>query len=105
MVTLTENLIVANAASGVGSYELSGGSVSTVEATVGNLGVPGELTHSGGRLTVRDRLAVGNLAGSEGICRLSGSGELSAGQVINRGEFYYSGGSFTGDLTNEGLAA
>lgn len=100
-------LWLGDQASGQGTYNLSGGSLTTSNAVVGVSG-NGEFNQSGGTHTVNDTLTLAQNAGSIGVYTLSG-GLLDVINVIvnTGGTFNLNGGvldvdTFTGNLINNG---
>jgi hypothetical protein len=93
----------------VGTYTLSGGSLSASEHEfVGYIGT-GNFVHSGGTNTIPGVLEIGTGLDGTGTYTLSGSGQVSAGQILvgdnGTGSFNQSGGSVTTPSMSVGYLA
>ncbi len=94
----TGTLVLGYNKGGVGTYELSNGSLSSDFQRIGLHGT-GTFTQTGGTNTVNNVLAIGQEPGSSGTYNLSG-GTLTAAKIDNNGMFNYSGGTIVANLTN-----
>jgi autotransporter-associated beta strand protein len=79
--SIATGLYLGNGISAIGTYTLSGGSLTVPTVYVGNL-APGSFTQSGGTCSVSSELDEGVSTGSSGIYTLSGSGVLAASQEV-----------------------
>ena len=85
-------LILANGVTGLGTYDLRGGTLTANSLTING---GGAFKQSGGENTV-----LGSLGSGRGIYNLSGGTLTVARTVQNNGLFTLSGGSFKGILNN-----
>ena len=92
--THSADLYLGNLGGGSGTYNLSGGSLSTSSVVIGNSG-PGSFTQTGGTHSVSSEMYLGYDTGSSGTYTLSGSGLLSA-------SFESVGGLGIGNFTQSG---
>ncbi len=94
---MSSALILANSASGAGTYNLSSGSLFAATETIGYSG-SGAFTQTGGTNTISSALYLGNNAGSSGTYNLFG-GLLVVPSIIQgsgSGALNFTGGTLTG---------
>jgi hypothetical protein len=97
--TIAGDLVVGDKSGSTGRYNLSGTGVliSDDDEFVGRDGT-GIFTQTGGTNTTKD-LYIGSQSGGTGTYNLDG-GTLTAASIVNNDQFNYSGGSLSGNVTN-----